>query len=66
MLLKSITILSAILAVLECLGGNFLLLPLCFGFDSIWWSMPLTELCTCAVAMVLLKKRPVTAEKKEK
>ena len=31
MLLKSITILSAILAVLECLGGSFLLLPLCFA-----------------------------------
>ena len=30
MLLKSITILSAILAILECLGGNFLWLPVCF------------------------------------
>ena len=30
MLLTSITILSVILAVLECLGGNFLFLPLCF------------------------------------
>jgi len=43
-----------------------LLLPLLFGFDSIWWSMPLTELCTCLTAVLLLKKRPVTAEKKEK
>ncbi len=31
MLLKSITVLSVILAVLECLGGNFWLLPLAFA-----------------------------------
>ena len=31
-------------------------LPAIFGFDAIWWTMPLTELLTTAVAIVLLRK----------
>ena len=33
MLLKSITLLSALLAVLECLGGNLWLIPVCFAVN---------------------------------
>ncbi len=31
-------------------------LPAIFGFDAIWWTMPLTELLTTVVAVVLLRK----------
>ncbi len=37
------------------------LLPLLFGFDAIWWSMPLTELSTCLAAVLIL----LHTEKKE-
>lgn len=31
-------------------------LPAIFGFDAIWWTMPLTEFITAATAAVLLRK----------
>ncbi len=40
-----------------------LLLPAVFGFDAIWWAMPITELLTLIVSFVLIKKSgtPVAA-----
>ena len=33
-----------------------LLFPALFGFDAIWWAMPVTELGTLCVALVLLAR----------
>ena len=40
-----------------------LLLPAAFGFDAIWWAMPVTELLTLIISLVLIRKsgRPAAA-----
>jgi len=42
--------------VLFCVG-LVVLLPAVFSFDAIWWTMPLTELFTLAVALFFLKRQ---------